>query len=65
MLYKFDDDASGTLTADEIYEMFTSNGIPISESQVDKVMRIVDPKNAHSIDIKKLYAFDNSSTAKA
>ena len=65
VLYKFDDDNSGTLTCDEIYEMFTSNGIAITESQVHNVMRIVDPKNADSIDIKKLYAFDNSVSAKA
>ena len=60
LIFKFDEDNSGSLTLSEISTLFKQNGIEISTDQVRNMIEIVDPRNANSINMEKLHRFNDS-----
>jgi Ca2+-binding EF-hand superfamily protein len=51
VLYRFDDDGSGTFSASEIMNIFKCSDIPVTREQVHTMMQIID-KNWRNGDLE-------------
>lgn len=48
---KFDEDESGTMEVDELYQMLLQNKIHIHKEQLEQLFKIVDEDGSGSLDL--------------
>lgn len=51
VFFKFDEDCSGTLEAEELYAMFRKNGIMVKMAQIKTLFDIVEKRKTGKLDL--------------
>jgi hypothetical protein len=54
---KFDEDGSGTMEVDELYQMLEQNKIHINKEQLEQLFKIVDEDGSGSLDLQEFEDF--------